>query len=773
MMKGFLLTLSGLMLTIRLFSQTPGELADVLHYQINLTVTDLTGQQISGACFIKFKALQANQHQIKLELWNLTVDSVQAENLSTYSYNGSIILAEYASNLNLTDTQKITVYYHGHPMVDPTGWGGFIFSSGIAYNLGVGFGANPHNLGKSWFPCVDDFTDRAAYEYFITTSAANKATCSGYLVSQYVNPDNSNQTIHHWKLEEEIPTYLASVAVSNFVVIADTIAGIEKEIPVSHYLIPSLAGNSGSFLHLPEALHIFEAHYGPYRWPRIGYVSTPLGAMEHTCNIAFPTGYINGTLSGEKTMAHELAHAWFGNLITCETAGDMWINEGWASFLEEDFMEEVYGKTLAKDYARSRHALNLRTLHHEEGFLPLYGIDNENTYSSTIYKKGADMAHSLRGYLGDSLFYASLQQLMQDSAFTDISVAEFCNYLSLKSGIELQPFFDAHIYQPGWLHFSIDSTAIIPAGNGTSVAVYVKQQRKDADNFLTHTRLKIGFLDDQWKLHADWFSMNDSVGSQTYILDFLPVDILLDPEEEYMDATTDRYLILKESTSGTLNEEFFKYEVNAGSDSAFVRIEQSWIAPENFENEHPEYILSNSRYWKIQGDIPSGFSGLFKFNYNNETTVNGLLDNTWFTYPMSADSLVLLYREKTSSDWEEISFTRQGLSRIGYLSTSETKRGEYTMAYRDRSLNISELIISKKINIYPNPASDSITIDKNTPDELLLQLFDASGRMVDSRLLVEGKYAMEIKLNPSWNGQFRLRFSSGKKVIQQSGLLIR
>jgi len=542
---------------------------------------------------------------------------------------------------------------------------------------------------------------------------------------------------------------------------------------VSHYLIPSLAGNSGSFLHLPEALHIFEAHYGPYRWPRIGYVSTPLGAMEHTCNIAFPTGYINGTLSGEKTMAHELAHAWFGNLITCETAGDMWINEGWASFLEEDFMEEVYGKTLAKDYARSRHALNLRTLHHEEGFLPLYGIDNENTYSSTIYKKGADMAHSLRGYLGDSLFYASLQQLMQDSAFTDISVAEFCNYLSLKSGIELQPFFDAHIYQPGWLHFSIDSTAIIPAGNGTAVTVYVKQQRKDAENFLTHTRLKIGFLDDQWKLHADWFSMNDSVGSQTYILDFLPVDILLDPEEEYMDATTDRYLILKESTSGTLNEEFFKYEVNAGSDSAFVRIEQSWIAPENFENEHPEYILSNSRYWKIQGDIPSGFSGLFKFNYNNETTVNGLLDNTWFTYPMSADSLVLLYREKTSSDWEEISFTRQGLSRIGYLSTSETKRGEYTMAYRDRSLNISELIISKKINIYPNPASDSITIDKNTPDELLLQLFDASGRMVDSRLLVEGKYAMEIKLNPSWNGQFRLRFSSGKKVIQQSGLLIR
>ncbi len=771
-MKGFWLTFMGLMLGFRLFAQTPGELSDVTHYQINLDISDFTNQQISGSCLVTFKALQTNQQSIQLELWNLTVDSVVANHLTSYTYDGSIISVNFDTILSLNENRQVHVYYHGHPMVDPTGWGGFLFSSGIAFNLGVGFGANPHNLGKAWFPCVDTFTDRASYEYFIKTGILHTVTCSGIHINSYPEEYPVNKFIHHWKLDEAIPTYLASVAVSQYQVIIDSIQGIERMIPVSHYLQPSIAGNTNSFVHLPDALHAFESKYGPYRWPRIGYVNTPVGAMEHVCNIAFPTGYIDGTLSGERTMAHELAHAWFGNLITCETAEDMWINEGWASFLEEDFMEAVYGKEAAKDYARSRHALNLRTLHHEEGHLPLYGIGNEDTYSSTIYKKGADMAHSLRGYLGDSVFYAALTQLMQDSAFNDVSVSDLNTYLSDRSGIDLQPFFDAHIYQPGWLHFSIDSTVLIPAGNGTAVTIYVRQRKKDADNYLIHTRLKFGFLKPDLSMQYEWFSMMDTIGNQSYILDFDPIDIILDPAEDYMDATTDQWVTMKAGTTGTLADTYFKYEIDANSDSAYVRVEQNWIAPDNFKTPHPNYILSNSRYWKIQGFIPPGFSGMFKFHYSNETTSSGMLDYTWFTYPMSADSLVLLYRTGPEADWQEISFIRQGFTRVGYLSTTEVEKGEYTLAFRDRSLNIDENVQSNKLKIFPNPASDSITIDKNSNKEIVMQVFDSQGRMVESMLLPEGKYTSQIPLHPSWKGLFTLRFLQNGKTIHQSKIVV-
>lgn len=750
-------------------AQTPGELADVLHYEINLNLSNYSSQNISGHTTVQFLAKQNQQSILKLELWNLTVDSVNGTQVSTWDYDGQIIEITFSSFLNLQDTNTVTVYYHGHPAIDASGWGGFYFQSGIIFNLGVGFDSNPHNLGKAWFPCVDTFTDRAGYDYFIQAAQGSLVTCSGELVE--IIADSAFPT-HHWRLQEPIPTYLASVAVSNYQLIADTFAGIERQIPVSYYLTPNVAGNVSSFQNMERALQAFENRYGPYRWPRIGYVNTPVGAMEHACNVAFPTDYVNGTLSGERTMAHELAHAWFGNLITCESAADMWLNEGWASFLEEDFIEDVYGKDAAKNFARSRHNLNLRTLPQEDGYIPLYGIPNEMTYSTTIYKKGADMAHTLRGYLGDSLFYTSLRSLLIDSAFRDISVAEFNSYLSQKTGINLTPFFDAHIYQPGWLHFSIDSVQQILAANGTAVNVYVRQRTKEAPQILQHSRLKISFLKNDYTWQTEWFEMTGASGMQSYILDFDPIDIILDLEEEYMDATTDFYTVLKAGDGGTFVEEYFKYEVYPESDSAFVRVEHNWIAPDSFQNPQPNLSLSTSRYWKIQGDLKPGFAGSFKFNYNNETTYNGMLDYTWFPYPLSADSLVLLYRSGPASDWEIISFVRQGTSRNGYLSTSDIRRGEYTLAYRDRSLSVGSIENNPLIQVFPNPAKENLTIQNSFPGEMALQVIDSLGRIVSAYSIEADSKSISIPVQHLPKGVYVLRFSNEKKILHQNKIVL-
>ena len=127
--------------------------------------------------------------------------------------------------------------------------------------------------------------------------------------------------------------------------------------------------------------------------------------MEHATNITYPNSSINGSLSDEWLYAHELSHMWFGDKVTCASADDMWLNEGWAVFCESVFREGLYGKESYKTTMRSKLKDVLQFTHIKDGgYRALYGIPPEYTYGSTVYDKGGQVAHTLRGYLGDSLF---------------------------------------------------------------------------------------------------------------------------------------------------------------------------------------------------------------------------------------------------------------------------------------------------------------------------------------------------------------------------------
>jgi hypothetical protein len=149
--------------------QTPIE-PDVLKYSININSINITAATIDANTKIQFKVDSNNVSTIKLSLFKLLIDSIQQNSINlNYTYNDTTISISLLSALNIGDTSSVTVYYHGNPKLDPSGWGGFYFSGTYAFNLGVGFDSDPHNLGKIWFPCVDNFTDRAYYEFNIIT----------------------------------------------------------------------------------------------------------------------------------------------------------------------------------------------------------------------------------------------------------------------------------------------------------------------------------------------------------------------------------------------------------------------------------------------------------------------------------------------------------------------------------------------------------------------------------------------------------------------------
>ena len=135
---------------------------DIIKYTINLDITDFANQKIKGNTVVRYTPKLNGQTKISLDLLKLTIDSItQNSTTLTYAYNDTLLRVNLPLSVNTTDTNNLIVYYQGTPQGDPAGWGGFSFSGNYAYNLGVGFGAKPHNYGRVWFPCFDNFVEKS------------------------------------------------------------------------------------------------------------------------------------------------------------------------------------------------------------------------------------------------------------------------------------------------------------------------------------------------------------------------------------------------------------------------------------------------------------------------------------------------------------------------------------------------------------------------------------------------------------------------------------
>ncbi len=731
---------------------------DVLHYNINIEVAYYNSNQISGFTELTIVPKINNLQSLSLELLKLTVDSVKVNNsITNFNQIPGKIIIKTQNTFNTNDTIKVRVFYRGTPQVEAYGWGGFHVSSGISYNLGISFGDDPHNYGKCFFPCVDDFIDRAFYDYFITVDSNKFAVCGGILQSN-VNNGNGSRTFH-WRMYQPIPAYLASVAVYNYVSVNDTFIGANGiNIPINIYVQPSDTNKAkNSFINLKSILQAFEHFWGPYKWDRVGYVATTLGAMEHATNIAYPASIIDGTLNEEKLIAHELSHHWFGNLITCKTAEDMWINEGWATYNEALYKEVVYNKKAYKDYLRQKLQRVLQFCHiKDNGYLALYGIPNNYTYGETVYQKGSIVVQSLRGYLGDSIFFSAVKSMLQYYSFKDISTYEMRDFFTSFSGFDMNDFFNFYVFQPGYTHFSLDSMVYFPSSGETKV--YVRQKLKAAPAFANKNIIEITFMNNQWHKYTDTIHFSGEFGTKSFNLPFIPEIAMVDMEEKIADATTDKYEIVNNIGLTDYNECFFKLNILQILDSALVRVSHNWVNPDNIKNNTYDIKrIHNDRYWNIEGIFPTSFNAEGKFYYNRLS--NQYLDNKFMPSHQSTDSLVLLYRENSSQDWKPINFVRTGDIFSGYLTTQNIKIGEYVLAIGkpfQSNLNFND---DNSANIFPNPADNFCTVEFNKISESkrivvknifgqTVDIFDikenAAKHTFDTKKLTNGIYYLEI-----------------------------
>ncbi len=752
---------------------------DILNYQINLDLTNDGNQLIKGNCVVTFTPKINGVGLIDLDLQGLNIDSItSAGNLLAFTYNDTLIHITLPSILTTTDTSFLTVYYYGSPQMDPSGWGGFYFSTGYTYNLGVGFDDNPHNYGRIWFPCFDNFVEKSTYEFNIITGGGKKAHCNGALISE--NVISGDTIVRKWVLNEEIPTYLACVAAANYKTVHQSFNGLNGSIPVELVGVATDTNNmKNSFINLNGAFNAYEEGYGPYLWNKVGFSLVPFssGAMEHATNIAYPRATANGTLAYETLMAHEFSHHWWGDLVTCETAEDMWINEGMAVYSEHLFLEKVYNYATSLAEIKTNHKSVLQFTHlHEGGYRAISGIPHEYTYGEHVYQKGASVAHNMRAYLGDSLFFVGLKSITNNYQFKNINSYQFRDELTSSTGIDMTNFFNDWVLAPGFSHFDIDSVQIVPNGPDFDVTIFTQQKLRGATNFHTGTPLEVSFYDNNWNKHKDTIVVSGQYSVSSVTIPFNPTVTILNEDNRLNQARTDNQLIVKNNMTNTnlLLSLVNSLTVTSISDSALLQFEHHWVAPDSIKNNSNNYRISTSRYWSLDGIIPSNFSSSLRFIFDGRAS-SGYLDVD--LVPVNGDSIILLYRANPKFDWEEYPYyTKTTISQTlayGWVTLDSLLLGEYTFANSADGLGINEnLTNNNNFNIYPNPSNSFLWVEEINSNNInsKIEIFDLTGRLVYQENMIKKK--IKINTNNWESGTYIITISDVHNLLYSSKFIV-
>ena len=720
-MKRLFLTLALLLAFVAAQAQTVGENIDVTHYEINLWGFDFTNRTLQGEAFIDFTTT-ASLSTLVLELKTLTVTDVASDyyDVESFSQEGDFLTIVFDETIASNEHVTLDVRYGGSTFSEY--WGGVEWwGTDYVYNLGVGFDSQPHNLGKTWFPCVDNFTDKASYDLIISVSNDKKAICGGNLVEHYDNGDGTSTW--HWRTPQEIATYHISFAVGDFVLWEDVYHGIERDIPIEVYTTPNLSGRvEATFVHIHEIVSFFEENLGPYPFNRIGYISTSKGCMEHTDNIALATSVISGNTDNEEYLAHELSHMWSGNKVTCATAGDMWLNEGFAQFWGAFYEVGVYGEQHFQNTISDLVGAITSWCNSPANWIPLNNMPLDMTYDgNAVYDRGAVIVNTMMNYMGRENFLAAMRAYFQQYAYQAATSEQLCEALTQASGIDMHDFFDTYVYSSGMPNLYASILSVEPVGNQYVVTLDLHYQHIGDTHVGQSNACELTFIGPEFQMVTERVNWDNQHSSATVVLDFEPVCMVNDFNNNYLDGKQQKNFMVNSSTQQACSG--FRFEASSLTDSVFVAVESNLIGPYD-DPLIPYLTLSSKRFWMVNrfdfGDAK--VKGMFDYSKAQDGDI----------IQSENDSVTLLYRTNASEAWHEIPHTFYSGStwKIGRLMVDDFAPGEYTIAVWDKEALATEEYAEpeKQMQMFPNPTKDKVRMTWSNACDGVIRIVSMNGK---------------------------------------------
>lgn len=305
-----------------------------------------------------------------------------------------------------------------------------------------------------WFPTIDSPNQKTSQEIYITVPNKYKTLSNGTLVNQSTN---GNLRTDYWKLDQKHAPYLFFMGVGEYEIIKDK---NYKNVPIEYYVENEYAPHAKNiFGDTPEMIAFFSEITGvEYPWNKysqiIGrdYVS---GAMENTTAVIHgehayqKPGQLIDENTHENTIAHEIFHHWFGNLVTTESWSNLTLNESFASYSEYLWREHKYGKTNADAHLFDEIKTYKDGQNSAKNLVRFHYADKEDMFDAVSYNKGGAILHMLRKYLGDDAFYTGLKKYLTDYKYKAAEVHQLRLILEEVSGKDLNWFFNQWFFGAG------------------------------------------------------------------------------------------------------------------------------------------------------------------------------------------------------------------------------------------------------------------------------------------------------------------------------------
>ena len=415
----------------------------------------------------------------------------------------------------------------------------------------------------------------------------------------------------------------------------------------------------------------------------------------------------------------------------------MWINEGGASFCEEVAMEAMYDRAAATQYYLDKLRSVLLTAHRSDGgYRSLSGMSPYNTYGSTTYDTGALVWHSLRGVMGDSLFYDCMHRLFERCAFGNIDAVGLRDSLSLYSGMDLEGFFDFYVFTPGFVDFAVEGLAT----EGNRATLTLRQQLRGTEHYAHGLRVPVTFFSGDHQQCDQWMTMDDSVATQSFVLPFVADYVVVDYHDLISDAATNGVARLTGTGNYDLGNTYCRVYVGQ---QAATPIDHRVQVTHHFTHPTGDTVAGVVRmadhYWEVNAaprDNAISIRLLYNMGANSSSGASGL-DMGFYERGATLDSIAVMYRPDAHHAWQMVSRKRTASSNMstGYFTTPLFV-GQYALAVVDTNwVGIDGPQAREgsgaELRLYPNPSHTQFQVEVEGSDKNFdLAVFDTFGKKV-------------------------------------------
>ena len=420
---------------------------DLLYYHLDIRV-DPEQKYISGKNTIRFRMVEDGK-RIQLDLHEaLKIDKIlMGKTELQYTRDSGAVFVDFPETLRKGKTYSIDFYYSGNP-VETGRFGAITFKKDPAGRTWINTACE--ETGASvWWPNKDQWRDEVE-SMEISVAIPNRLVdvSNGKFAGKTDLGDG--YTRWDWMVHYPINNYDVSLNIGDYVHWSEKLGSL----PLDFYVLPEdLEKAKAQFSQAKGMIEAYQHYFGPYPFAKDGYklVEAPYSGMEHQSAVTYGNHFKNGYLERDWTgvgissrfdfiIIHESGHEWFGNSVSAADRSDMWIHEGWTTYLECLYVEYRWGKTDGLKYVNAYKA----KVKNQTAIIPARGVNA--TPPQDMYFKGALFLNTLRSVVNDDAkWFKLLHDVYQHFAYKNIMTEELASYMSEKTGMDLKPMFDEYL----------------------------------------------------------------------------------------------------------------------------------------------------------------------------------------------------------------------------------------------------------------------------------------------------------------------------------------